>query len=313
MSSPLQLKPEVMVFFGMRAQPFAAALNSANIYPTQNMQKLRDSIEEFLLTRNELAFLSGEPGIGTSTFVRYLLGNSSSSLAFFHVNGNPSLNSTEILLEICRDYQDQELLAAATRQGKSISKFASTHLFNLMKGSVTPIIVIDQAQTVSVRLINDIIRFCEAVNSRDKGLVKLMLVFSSKTMPPKNDFNGEWIKNGQFQEFILEGFKKGEAKKYLLHRMKSAGLSVKLPFTEKTIMVLAERSTGVPAKLDRLVAESLNSRVPTLVRAGGAVLSDEEKAAEKAKLKKEKLQSLYRTLIVLGLIALLALGVFLSL
>ncbi|MCH9663543.1 MAG: AAA family ATPase [Gammaproteobacteria bacterium] len=310
----LQLKPEVMVLFGLRTQPFDPPENPVDIFPSQQILGLRDSVEECLLTQNQLVFLIGETGSGSSTMAKYLISKSAPKLVYFTVQGNPSLNSTEILLAICKDFEDQELLLAATRQGKSISKFASTHLFALMKRDLQPVIIIDQIHLLNPRLINDIVRFAEAVNNRGKGLLKLVLTGTGQLEDFMKDIRGSWIEERQYREFKMTGLKKGEAKKYLLHRMKGAGLSVKVPFTEQTIMVLAERSGNIPAVLDRMVVESLNHRSTALVRAAeeSAVLSDEETSAELAQIRKEKLRRWLPTLVILSLIACVAIGVLLS-
>ncbi len=303
-----------MVLFGLRAQPFDPPENPVDIFPSQQILGFRDSIEECLLAQNKLIFLTGETGSGTSTMAKYLISKSAPKLVYFTVQGNPSLNSTEILLAICKDFEDQELLLAATRQGKSISKFASTHLFALMKRELHPVIIIDQIHLLNPRLINDIVRFAEAVNNRGKGLLKLVLTGTGSLEDFIKNIHGSWIEERQYREFQMTCLRKGEAKKYLLHRMKGAGLSVKLPFTEQTIMVLAERSGNIPAVLDRMVVESLNHRSIALMRAAEetAVMSEQEKHAEEAQIRKEKLRRWLPALVVLSLIACVVVGVMLS-
>ena len=259
-TSANQLKPEVMVYFGLRQQPFEPPKKLADIFVSKAIDALQEEIEDVLLRENRLVVISGESGVGSSVLAQYVRFASSPKLVFYSVVGNPSLSATDILLEICKDYEDKEVFLEGTREGKSLSKFASTQLFRLMREGMQPVIVVDQAHKVSVNLLNDIIRFCEAVNTRNKGLVKMMLVYTGRAEKYIEGLNGNWVRENNQAEFIAQPLKRNEARKYITHRFNNAGLSLKLPFTEQTTMLISDGCKNIPAAIDQTIVQSLNSR-----------------------------------------------------
>ena len=204
-------------FYGLSFDPFTKEVTNKNFYKSYHFNQALSRLD-FLKQHKGFGLITGEPGTGKSSLLRY-----------FKESLNPNLFkcvyiplSTLTVMDFYRALCDGLGVEPSSRK-VAIFKQIQESIFNYSSNkNITPIIILDEAQFLKNSVLDDLrIIFNFQMDSKDLALV--LLTGQTNFINQINRSNHEALRQRISISYHMEGLTSNEVKDYVLSRLGAAG------------------------------------------------------------------------------------------
>ncbi len=242
-------------YFGLRETPFSIAPDPRYLYMSEKHREALAHLVYGVGSQGGFVLLTGEVGTGKTTVCRCLLEQIPGDCEVAFVL-NPKLSSLELLATICDEFEIAR--PAENGRGKILIDLINTYLLNTHASGRRAVLIIDEAQNLSVEVLEQLRLLTNLETDRCKLLQVILLA-----QPEFNDLLAR-PEMRQLAQRITARYHLGsltltELDAYLSHRLQVAGLgSLRRDlFPGRSLRLLHRLSGGIPRLINVLCDRAL--------------------------------------------------------
>lgn len=235
-------------FFNLEEKPFNLTPSHRFLYLSEGHKEALALLTYGVVERKGFILLSGDVGTGKTTLIQALLGNLGTDVECIHFS-NPLLSPSEFI-----DY-----LASSTFKRRVHFKSKSDFLFEFedylrvaQQHQRAFILIIDEAQTLSLELLEEI-RLLSNLESSEEKLINIFLVGQPELIDRLRDPRCRALYQRIASRYHLQPLNAEETGRYVTTRLEVAGAKdPKGIFPKRTIAALYRYSEGIPRTINIL-------------------------------------------------------------
>ena len=234
--------------FGMEYNPF---LKSKDI-------KLELSEYKQLLFRLKhleeikgIGIITGEPGLGKTTSVRYWCNTLNKSM--YKVIYIP--HSTLTVMEFYRQLCDEFSLEVSHSKRKNFKAIQDEIQRLVIEKRITPVIILDEANYLSSQILNDL-KMLLNFNMDSKDNVILLLIGQKVFLSTLNLKANEALKQRIVMNYNITNLSKDEARYYIDQKLQAAGLNTPIISSEAYNQII-NAANGIPRVINQIMDKTL--------------------------------------------------------
>lgn len=229
-------------FYGLAERPFDLTPNPKYLFLTPSHREALSSLEYGMSARTGVTVLIGEAGTGKTTLIRATLeARDPGKTKAIYLN-NPTLSRSEFLEFLAGEFGlPAELALSKTRLLKELE----VALVDLHREKVTPALIIDEAQSLPHELLEEIRLLANIETVQDK-LLPIVLAGQPELAERLNHPSLRQLKQRVGLRCQLRQLNLAETGAYITARLAVAGGQAATVFTREAVMIIHERSQGIP-------------------------------------------------------------------
>jgi general secretion pathway protein A len=229
-------------FFGLASRPFDLTPDPRYLFLTPSHREALSSLEYGISARTGVTVLVGEAGTGKTTLIRATLdGRDQAKTKTIYMN-NPTLTRAEFLEFLAAEFQ----LPTQTAESKTrLLRELEEALLGMLHADITPALIIDEAQSLPYELLEEIRLLANIETAREK-LLPIILAGQPELGTRLNHQSLRQLKQRVGLRCDLRPLDLSETGSYITARVKVAGGTAASLFTREAVMLIHERSQGIP-------------------------------------------------------------------
>jgi len=225
-------------------------------------QQRLDVLLHLTQNSNELLVIIGEEGMGKTTFVNQFLQHAPDHWKICFVNGHKMMTEEQFLERV---YMGFNIAHASIHKGTMLSNLRK-RLENMLENAIPIILVIDDAQLFSTKVLALILEIASIKNTKTGGSVRVLLACEPQIKillaEPALDEAHDLI----VRKIDLPPMDETNTGNYLHHRLSQAGMVVEQFLTKPTISKIYKNSDGVPKRINEAADKLLFDTTPIIRR-----------------------------------------------
>lgn len=238
-------------YFKIKEEPFSTTPDPRFLYRSSRHQEALERLNAAVTMRRGVTALVGEPGLGKSTIIRTMLQDLKNSVRFAWLF-NTTLNSTELLKYICRDFG---LEPQGSDKGQVLMELY-TFLIEKYKKGYNCVLVIDEAQNLSPEVLEEI-RLLSNLETVNNKLLQIVLSGQPELDEHLNAPELLQLKQRISLKSTLVRLNREETHKYILHRLNMAGAPVFNIFNKSALHAVHQLSDGIPRMINHVCENAM--------------------------------------------------------
>ena len=240
-------------FFGLATRPFDLTPDPRYLFLTPSHREALSNLEYGISARTGVTVLVGEAGTGKTTLIRATLdGRDAAKTKTIYMN-NPTLTRSEFLEFLAAEFQlPSQTAASKTRLLRELEDV----LVGLLNADVTPALIIDEAQSLPFELLEEIRLLANIETPREK-LLPIILAGQPELATRLNHQSLRQFKQRVGLRCDLRPLDLSETGAYITARVKVAGGIASALFTREAVMMIHDRSQGIPRVISVICHNSL--------------------------------------------------------
>jgi N-acetylmuramoyl-L-alanine amidase/type II secretory pathway predicted ATPase ExeA len=247
----MEAMPMFLDFYRLREQPFGVTPDPAYLYPTRTHCEALDSLTEGILGGRGFLALIAEPGMGKTTLLYQVLDglrDTARAVFLFQTQCNSREFFQYLLSELGVDSTGMGLVAMHNKLNEM--------LFAELLAGKRFVLIVDEAQNLDDSVL-ETIRLLSNFETSNTKLLQIVLAGQPQL--------GEKLGQARLAQLLqritvvkhLEALSPEETAGYIRHRLKVAGYCGEALFEPEALALIAERSQGVPRKINKICFQAL--------------------------------------------------------
>jgi general secretion pathway protein A len=238
-------------FFGLHEKPFAITPDPRYLYMSARHTDALAHLVYGISESGGFIQLTGEVGTGKTTLIRSLLERMPEK-ADIALILSPQLTTLEFLQTIA-----EELGCMLPREVtvKAIIDNLNSHLLRVHAGGRRVVLIVDEAQTLSPELLEQV-RLLTNLETAKQKLLQIILIGQPELRELLDRPEMRQIAQRITGRYHLEPLSKEDTAAYVRHRLRVAGAQSDV-FTKSAIRMLFKRSRGIPRLINVIADRAL--------------------------------------------------------
>ncbi len=236
---------------GLTRSPFPPTPDAEGYFHTPALERELAEAAHCLLARKGFVLMTGEVGMGKSTFLRRLLDAVEREGAIASVVFNTFLQGPELLAAILRDFG----IEAGADAAGNISRLNS-FLVRRWQDDTTCVVVIDDAQNLSLESL-ELLRLLSSLESGQEKLLQIVLAGQPELDEQLGRHEIRQLTSRIVKHVRMQPLDAGEAERYVEFRLAVAGASGRIRLTSAAHATLYRRSHGNPRRIHLIMDRCL--------------------------------------------------------
>lgn len=227
-------------FYGLRDAPFAPTPDPKFLFQSARHREALAQLIYGVRERKGFIVLSGEIGTGKTTLLRTLLErlDRQTHVAYVH---NSALEIEGLLEYILNDWGVKSIAQTHAQRLAELNEF----LIDQHRQSLSPVLVIDEAQNLSVPTL-EAVRLLSNFETAEAKLMQILLVGQPELREKLNLPELRQLKQRIGLRCHIGPLSPEETRLYIRHRLRVAGAADVGIFTDRAIQKISEYSKGTP-------------------------------------------------------------------
>lgn len=251
MSKPAASNITYLGQLGLTRSPFPPTPDAEGYFHTPALERELAEAAHCLLARKGFVLMTGEVGMGKSTFLRRLLDAVEREGAIASVVFNTFLQGPELLAAILRDFG----IEAGTDAAGNISRLNS-FLVRRWQDDTTCVVVIDDAQNLSLESL-ELLRLLSSLESGQEKLLQIVLAGQPELGVQLGCHEIRQLTSRIVKHIRMQPLDAGESERYVEFRLAVAGASGRIRLTPAAHATLYRRSHGNPRRIHLIMDRCL--------------------------------------------------------
>ena len=238
--------------FGIRENPFSIIPDPHYLYMSQRHQEALAHLLYGISESGGFVVLTGEVGTGKTTICRALIEQLPENVDLGLIL-NPRLSEIELMAALC-----DEMHIPYTQGLSSLKDFfdiINRHLLHAHADGRNPVLMIDEAQNLSVQVL-ELIRLLTNLETADKKLLQIILVGQPELNHILAQENQRQTAQRITARYHLMPLGLVEARNYIGHRLHVAGLDRRV-FNNASIKTVHKAARGIPRLVNTICDRAL--------------------------------------------------------
>jgi general secretion pathway protein A len=236
---------------GLTRSPFPPTPDAEGYFHTPALERELAEAAHCLLARKGFVLMTGEVGMGKSTFLRRLLDAVEREGAIASVVFNTFLQGPELLAAILRDFG----IEAGADAAGNISRLNS-FLVRRWQDNTTCVVVIDDAQNLSLESL-ELLRLLSSLESGQEKLLQIVLAGQPELDEQLGRHEIRQLTSRIVKHIRMQPLDAGESERYVEFRLAVAGASGRIRLTPAAHATLYRRSQGNPRRIHLIMDRCL--------------------------------------------------------
>lgn len=243
-------------FFGLEQAPFSIAPDPRYLYLSERHREALAHLLYGLEGGGGFVVLTGEIGAGKTTLCRHFLAQAPAHCRVAYIF-NPQLSVVDLLATICHEFGIPEPAAPIDpNRTKPWLDTLNTHLLSAHAAGAVSVLVIDEAQSLSADVLEQL-RLLTNLETNERKLLQIMLIGQPQLRALLDLPELEQLAQRVIARYHLDALNADETHRYVEHRLRTAGLGGPLPFTEEALDRVFAHSHGIPRRINLLCERAL--------------------------------------------------------
>jgi len=247
---------------GLQRSPFPPTPDAQAYFHTQALQRELAEAAHCLLARKGFVLLTGEVGMGKSTFVRRLIAAVEAEGAVVSLVLNTFLQGPQLLAAVLRDFGLQPGADTAI----DLSRLDAFLLRRWQAGSAS-VLIIDDAQNLTLESL-ELLRLLSSLESGQEKLLQIVLVGQPELAAHLAEHAIRQLASRIVKHIELLPFSAEESARYIAFRLDLAGAGGRIGLSAGALLALQRYSGGNPRRIHLVMDRCLYGLV---ARGGGTI------------------------------------------
>jgi len=238
-------------FYNFKEKPFNVTSDPAFFFFSQKHNEAMSHLSYGVSQRKGVIVITGEIGTGKTTLCRFFLDQLGKNVKTAFML-NPYFPEIKLMEAIMMDFG---------MKSKNLSNFSyvwelNKFLLKEFKRGNNVVLVIDEAQNLTTQQLEQVRLLSNLETKKDK-LIQIVLVGQPELNSKLDLFELRQLKQRIAVRYHIGPLEIGEIDGYINHRLKIAGGSGRVKFTEDSIREIAELTSGTPRLVNVLCDRAL--------------------------------------------------------
>jgi len=235
-------------FYGFLEKPFELTPNPRFLYLTRSHREALVSIVDGIRDRRGFVSMMGGVGTGKTILIHSLLNRLDEkvrTVLIFHT----TITFADLLETILHELG----LAPVNENRMDLLHQLVQHLAQMGRRGETLLVIIDEAQNLPAKVLEDLQMFCEL---ESKG-IQILLVGQPELSDKLRSENLKRLRRSIKTRCQISGLSGAESREYIDHRLRLAGSSSSRIFSPKALSLICDYAQGVPRVINTLCDNAL--------------------------------------------------------
>ncbi len=241
-------------YFGLREEPFGMTPDPRFLFLSRQHQEGLAHLLYGLTQEGGFVELSGEVGTGKTTLIRCLLEQSPSDVEVALIL-NPKQTPKAFILNLLRELRADLKPNTSRLDLPTLIGLVYQHLFSIYRKRQRAILIVDEAQALSVETLEQI-RLLTNLETHQEKLLQIVLVGQPEIDELLDGAALRPLRNRITARFHLGSLTARETSEYIAHRLAVAGLTSSL-FTPSATRLIHHHACGFPRTINILCSRAL--------------------------------------------------------
>jgi general secretion pathway protein A len=240
-------------FFGLNELPFELTPNPKYLFLTKQHREALSTLEYGLFSAKGVTVLVGEAGTGKTTLLRATLESERCrNVSCVHLS-NPTLTRAEFVETLSERFELSS--RAGVSKAVMLQELDAVLRDRRARGQITAL-VIDEAQSMSGELLEEIRLLANSETATEK-MLPLVLAGQPELRDRLNETGLRQLKQRVTLRCEITPFNQQETAAYIAQRIRIAGGDAVRLFTREAVMLIHERSGGIPRTISVMCDNAL--------------------------------------------------------
>ena len=242
-------------FYGFSELPFELTANPKYLFLSARQREALSVLQYGLFAAKSITLLIGEAGTGKTTLIRAALESERCRHVRCGYLNNPALDPDDFLRLLAMKFD----LGAESGESKAVLLDRLERLLRERRAAgETTALVVDEAQTLSIELLEEI-RLLANMETPSAKLLPLVLAGQPELGDRLENNNLRQLRQRVTLRCQLEPFDVRETAAYIASRISTAGGVPSRVFTQEAVMLIHEYSRGIPRVISVICDNALVS------------------------------------------------------
>ena len=238
-------------FYRLKEPPFNITPDPHYLFFSRQHREAYDHVMYGIRERKGFIQLTGEVGSGKTTLCRAVLAELGQNVQTALIL-NPCLTEAQLMRAILHDF-------GLTSSGKDMLKLIetlNTFLLQRLESGVNVALLIDEAQNLSPRLMEQIRLLSNLETTRQK-LIQIVLIGQPELDEKLAAATLRQLRQRITVRYHLRPLQENEVGAYVMHRLDMAGANRRIAFEPKALRLIFRHSGGIPRLINAICDNAL--------------------------------------------------------